>query len=922
MADVRVGGAYVDFLTKNAKFVAGLRRNAQALRRQQRAINALKRDVRAFSRAARAMVGQLVSMRAVVGALSGSAGLGLLVKRQTAYGASLVETAERLGLTVRQLQLLRRAFESEGVPINAIDIGLQRFTRRLADAAKGNKTLQDTFRRLNVSVTDSQGRLRSNYDVLLDVADGLKAVEDQQERVRLAFTLFDSEGVRFVNALQRGGQAFDDLVESFAQLGLLTRTEVGTLKALNQSFTDIGNSLQVNLAKAVAKTNGELVALAETLAQQVPKAFEAVLNAVGFLRRHVEQITHAVQVLFGVWLLHGRIGRLAGALVTVVTQTNLWKAALVGTTVAARALGRALRTIVIVEGLIQLGKFFIALSAEIKALGTTFGDVAIVAAADFLETMTRSFVALPGLLLGIIAAAGQSIIEAFRTVGSLAWEAFKAGITGADIGKALADELQQSLAVARQNISREFQRWQIDTRALEGLSDGVAQVLGVTQADIEQARAGLRNAGRRTWDEFLRTWGLGPPEPEGTRLPGLTVLADRQPPSPRTIRQPQVALPLATPLPPSLIRGVEPPTRLPGLTVRPIPPPRVSFPDTRRAEAFVHTLREEAARAAEQVRQARLVAAAGGPGEQAALAAQFEVLNRRLAFRLQLHRELAAAQQQAQHAEVQASLALARGDVAARLTAERQEEAARTQATNLQANLRLLEAMTEETEKLTAAQAKAAEEAANVHEQQRQLEQLVFGVGQAFGAFLNNAVFGVKSLGESFKELGRIIVQQLFQIVILQPLIEQLAASLRQVLSLSGGGGGGGILGALGGLFGFGGGGSGGGPFAGLFGQGIPGFAQHGGLHQGLTVVGEGGPELADFRQPARIYPTETLRELVAGGGGPTINVHVNAEAGVSPEQVRGYVMEGMQLAVAESRASIGTDLGRRSALRSTARRR
>ena len=48
---------------------------------------------------------------------------------------------------------------------------------------------------------------------------------------------------------------------------------------------------------------------------------------------------------------------------------------------------------------------------------------------------------------------------------------------------------------------------------------------------------------------------------------------------------------------------------------------------------------------------------------------------------------------------------------------------------------------------------------------------------------------------------------------------------------------------------------------------GFPGFAQHGGLHRGLTVVGEDGPEFVDFRRPGRVYTNETLRQIARGEG-------------------------------------------------------
>ena len=54
---------------------------------------------------------------------------------------------------------------------------------------------------------DQSGNLRSSEDLLADVADAFARIEDPAERVRLAFRLFDSEGVALVNLLRGGSDA-------------------------------------------------------------------------------------------------------------------------------------------------------------------------------------------------------------------------------------------------------------------------------------------------------------------------------------------------------------------------------------------------------------------------------------------------------------------------------------------------------------------------------------------------------------------------------------------------------------------------------------------------------------------------------------------------------------------------------------------
>ena len=68
------------------------------------------------------------------------------------------------------------------------------------------------------------------------------------------------------------------------------------------------------------------------------------------------------------------------------------------------------------------------------------------------------------------------------------------------------------------------------------------------------------------------------------------------------------------------------------------------------------------------------------------------------------------------------------------------------------------------------------------------------------------------------------------------------------------------------------------GGFSGSFGGGAAGGAAAGGFQRGgladrgFAVVGEGGPELVDFRNPGRVYTNEQLGAALAGNQGTTVN--------------------------------------------------
>jgi len=116
-------------------------------------------------------------------------------------------------------QELRFAAEQSGVATNTFDTALQRFIRRSAEAANGTGEAKDALAALGIQLTDTAGKMRAPDALLADVANGFARVDSQAERVRLAFKLFDTEGVAMVNMLQDGSGAIAAMRQEAQMLG-------------------------------------------------------------------------------------------------------------------------------------------------------------------------------------------------------------------------------------------------------------------------------------------------------------------------------------------------------------------------------------------------------------------------------------------------------------------------------------------------------------------------------------------------------------------------------------------------------------------------------------------------------------------------------------------------------------------------------
>jgi hypothetical protein len=181
-----------------------------------------KLDKKSWSKADRA-VNKMRSGLLTLGrmALGGAGVYGFYRMTQAVVdtGHAIDKTSSKLGVSTDALQEFHHAANLSGVAVQSFNMGLQRMARRAAEAAEGKGEAKDALRELGIQLRNSDGSLRSTEDLFMDVAGAMGNVRDSNKRLRLAFKLFDSEGVALVNMLKNGKQGLQSMREEARVLG-------------------------------------------------------------------------------------------------------------------------------------------------------------------------------------------------------------------------------------------------------------------------------------------------------------------------------------------------------------------------------------------------------------------------------------------------------------------------------------------------------------------------------------------------------------------------------------------------------------------------------------------------------------------------------------------------------------------------------
>jgi len=212
-----------------------------------KAFDQTKKAFGSVTSSVKTVTGAVFSMRSALAVTAGAAGFGLLVKSSLSATDSLAKTASKIGTTTEALSALRYAADVTGIATTTMDMALQRFTRRTAEAAKGTGEAKGAIRELGINAKELN-RMPLDQRMLV-LADAFSGVKSESDRLRLAFKLFDSEGAALVNTLGLGREGLAELLGEAKALGAVmssdaargvekTADEITKLKAIAQGMRD------------------------------------------------------------------------------------------------------------------------------------------------------------------------------------------------------------------------------------------------------------------------------------------------------------------------------------------------------------------------------------------------------------------------------------------------------------------------------------------------------------------------------------------------------------------------------------------------------------------------------------------------------------------------------------------------------------
>lgn len=263
-----------------------------------------------------------------------------LVKGAIDAQDELGKMAQKVGMSVEDLSKLEYAAKLSDISTEQLSSGMKKLNTGMVEAASGTGKAYDALKVMGLSAKDSSGNLKTNSQVLSEVADKFASYSDGAQKSALAVAIFGKSGQEMIPMLNGGSKAIKYAGIELDRFGAVITT--GGAKA-SEEFND-------NLTRLSAASSGLGKSIANTLLPTMNSFVESLIAGKVYLKEHgaeVVGVTTAVGALGAAYIIYAQravIAATSSAVFNGVAATvELARAGTVAWTIALVALNNTLK---------------------------------------------------------------------------------------------------------------------------------------------------------------------------------------------------------------------------------------------------------------------------------------------------------------------------------------------------------------------------------------------------------------------------------------------------------------------------------------------------------------------------------------------------------------------------------------------------
>lgn len=176
-----------------------------------------------------------VAKAASIATAAAAAGGFLAVRKEMERLDEAAKVSSRIGIAVDELMALQHAAGLSGVSAQVLEKGLQTLSRQVSDAADGTGEAVQAFEKLGLSAEEL--KRQSPDQQFAAITKALEGVENQAERVAIAYDLFGGRGASLLQITNQGAESLNRMTQEAKDLGLtISAVDAQAIQSANDSI--------------------------------------------------------------------------------------------------------------------------------------------------------------------------------------------------------------------------------------------------------------------------------------------------------------------------------------------------------------------------------------------------------------------------------------------------------------------------------------------------------------------------------------------------------------------------------------------------------------------------------------------------------------------------------------------------------------
>lgn len=253
-------------------------------------------------------------------AAAAAASLAYAAKQVINTQDHLSKLSQSLGISTEALSQLGYAADLSGTNAEEFEKALGKLSKNAFAAARDGGTLTKVWDQLGVTLKNSDGTLRSNEELLLDVADKFSKMKDGVAKTGMAMEVFGKSGAKLIPFLNQGREGITALMQEADALGVTLDSKAGkAAEQFNDNLTRLKTAAMGVVNQATQAFLPTLVALTDRFVQSA-KDSAALKLGIEVLAGTFKTLVSAGIIVKSVFEQLGRVIYGVGAAVVRVAQ--------------------------------------------------------------------------------------------------------------------------------------------------------------------------------------------------------------------------------------------------------------------------------------------------------------------------------------------------------------------------------------------------------------------------------------------------------------------------------------------------------------------------------------------------------------------------------------------------------------------------